>query len=93
MAAAARRSGPDPDMEKAKGEALNAIIGEQVMHVLGSPGDLLRVNVRQLWDGHYRVNVLVGPDIASALIADSYFVVADVDGHIINATPKIAKHY
>ena len=50
---------PKPDMqgssgESWKGEMLNAMIGEQVLHALGEPQNLLRVQVRPLWDGKYR---------------------------------------
>jgi len=42
---------------------------------------LHKVQVRRLWDDHYRVNVLIGEDAASAKIANSYFVEADGDGN------------
>jgi hypothetical protein len=72
---------------------LDALLGEQVLHALGEPRDLLRVQVCKLWKLHYRVNVLVGADITSARVAHSYFVVADGDGNIGTADPKIAKLY
>ncbi len=72
---------------------LDTLLGEQVLHALGEPRDLLRVQVCRLWRGHYRVNVLVGADITSARIAHSYFVVSDSDGNISTAAPKIQKRY
>ena len=36
---------------------------------------------------------IVGPDIASARVAHSYFVVSDDDGTIGKTTPKITKTY
>ena len=81
------------DTEQHKPEMLNALIGEQVMHTLGKPHDLLKVQVRLLWENHYRVNVLIGGDAASVRIANSYFVKADSDGNIVVSTPKITKQY
>ncbi len=74
-------------------DKLEALIGEQVMHVLGEPRDLLRVQVRKLWPGNYRVNVLLGPDMASARVAHSYFIAADGDGNITTSVPQIVKQY
>ena len=70
---------------------LKALIGKQVLHVLGEPRNLLKVQVRSLWDSYYRVNVLVGVDATCAKIPHSYFVVADGDGNVLAATPKIHK--
>jgi hypothetical protein len=81
------------DLKQHKRETLNALIGEQVIHTLGAPGDLLRVQVRRLWKNHYRVNIFIGPDAASARIANSYFLQADGDGNIVESTPKITKRY
>jgi hypothetical protein len=77
-------------MEQRRREALNALIGEQIIHLLGKPAGLLKVQVRPLWENHYRVNVLVGPDAVSARVANSYFVKADGDGNIVESTPKLA---
>lgn len=75
------------------GDKLEALIGEQVLHMLGQPRDLLRVQARKLWPGSYRVNVLLGADMASARVAHSYFLAADEDGNIISAVPPIVKKY
>jgi hypothetical protein len=72
---------------------LNAAIAEQVMHALGQPVDLFRVQVQPLWQDHYRVNVLVGADSVSTRIAHSFFLNVDGKGLIIGSTPKIAKQY
>jgi hypothetical protein len=88
-----REQHKDKDMERHQREALNALIGEQVIHTLGEPGGLHKVQVRRLWEDHYRVNVLIGADAASATIANSYFVEADGDGNIVKASPKITKQY
>jgi hypothetical protein len=63
------------------------------MHSLGTPDGLLLVQVKSLWDGHYRVNVLVGPDVVSATVAHSYFVVADGAGNVVTSAPTITKRY
>jgi hypothetical protein len=72
---------------------LDAVIGKQVMHTLGQPDDLHRVQVHQLWEDHYRVNVIVGVDAASARVANSFFLVADGDGNIVASTPQITRQY
>jgi hypothetical protein len=74
-------------------DGLRLVIGERVIQALGEPGGLHRVQVRHLWGDHYRVNVLVGVDAASATIAHSYFLVTDGAGHILAATPKLSKRY
>jgi hypothetical protein len=83
-----------PDqVERNLRDKIKKLIGDQVLQGLGTPGDLVRVQVRFLWTNHYRANVLVGADVASARVAHSYFLVADDDGRISASTPKIAKHY
>ena len=72
---------------------LNAIIGEQVIHQLGQPGDLHTVQVRRLWDEHYRVNIVIGTDATSVRIADCFFLITDSSGNIIQSSPKIVKRY
>jgi len=81
------------DGEKRVRQQLNSIIGEQVMHSLGQPGDLQRIQVRKLWDDRYRVNIYIGPDTTSAIVAHSYFLVTDTEGNIVAANPKITKKY
>jgi hypothetical protein len=79
--------------ERRKRETQNGLIGAQVIHTLGKPGDLHDLQVRRLWEDHYRVNVFIGADAASAKIANSYFVKADSDGNIIESNPKIKNQY
>lgn len=71
----------------------NAAVGLQVREALGEPADLHRVDVRLLWDCHYRVNVLIGADATCVRVRHSYFLVTDSDGKIVAATPRIAKLY
>ena len=79
--------------EKQLRQQVQAIIREQVLHILGRPDGLHRVQVRKLWDDRYRVNVFTGPDAGSAIVAHSYFVVTDGEGNIVAATPRILKRY
>jgi hypothetical protein len=74
-------------------QQLRAVIGKRVLDALGQPGDLLGTHVRPLWQDHYRVNVFVGVDAASAKIVASYFLVVNSDGTIIASTPKITRQY
>ncbi len=79
------------DLEQHKRDTLNALIGEQLILTLGEPRDLLKVQVRLLWENWYRVNVLIGEGATSARIANSYFVKADSDGNIVESNPKITR--
>ena len=63
------------------------------MDALGQPSNLFKVQVKRLWDEHYRVNVLVGTDAASVLLAHSYFLVADSAGGIVSSVPRIERRY
>jgi hypothetical protein len=81
------------DLERHKRETLNTLIGERVIHTVGEPADLLQVQVRQLWENYYRVNIFIGADAASGKVANSYFLQADADGNILQSTPKILKQY
>src|SRR5689334_7792026 len=74
-------------------ERRNALVGEQVLHALGEPGDLLKVQARPLWKDNYRVNVFVGAHAACARIAHSYFVVTDDQGKVLDSAPKIERRY
>jgi hypothetical protein len=74
-------------------ERRNDLLGQRVLRALGQPGDLLCVQVRQLWEGHYRVNILVGADVASTRVAHSYFLVTDGDDNIVATTPTVTRRY
>jgi len=90
---AEQQSKRQAEPKKQERERLDAALGKHVLHALGQPGELQRVQVRRLWDDHYRVNVLVGLDAASARVANSYFLVVDGDGAIVAATPAITRQY
>jgi hypothetical protein len=68
-------------------------LAQGVLRRLGEPAGLLSVQVRLLWEGRYRVNVLVGPDVSSARVAHSYFLSADGDGNVVTCVPEITKCY
>jgi hypothetical protein len=87
-----RREQPK-DLERDKRETLHAVIGEQLLYTLGSPGDLLKVQVRPLWGNRFRANVYVGVDAAAAKLAHSFFLEADGDGNILASVPKITRLY
>jgi hypothetical protein len=81
----------DPDGQGVRRR--DSLIGGQVLSALGQPGGLHRVDVRPLWEHHFRVNVFVGVDAASAKVAHSYFLVTDGGGNILASTPVIARQY
>ncbi len=74
-------------------ERRRGVIAGQVLQALGRPATLFRVEVRLLWDNHYRANLFFGADVVSTRIAHSFFVVADDDGNIVTSKPEITKTY
>jgi hypothetical protein len=90
----AQEQGRQPvDQDKQARQQRKAAIGQHVIRTLGQPGNLHGVQVRHLWEDHFRVNILVGLDAASAKVAHSFFLVADSDGNIVASTPKITRQY
>ena len=83
----------DVKAQPAARQERKTVIGKHVMHTLGQPGHLHGVQVRHLWEDHYRVNILVGLDAASVKVAHSYFLVADGQGNILGSTPEITRRY
>lgn len=79
--------------QKKKRESIDVLIGEQVIHALGKPTDLRDVQVRKLWDDHYRVNIVVGENAGCVRVVNSYFLATDSDGNLVQCTPKITKQY
>ena len=80
----------DKKLQQHKSEIFDDLISEQVIHRLGMLDNLQAVQVRRLWEAHYRVNVLVGEDAIFAKVGPSYFVEVDSDGHIIGSNPKFS---
>jgi hypothetical protein len=83
---------PQPLADKPSNSRL-VEIGDKVMHALGQPDNLQKVQVRHLWDACYRVNILVGVDLISARFAHSYFLVVDAGGVIVSSAPVLARAY
>jgi hypothetical protein len=84
---------PPADEEKRERPQLTDLIGKQVLQALGRPDDLQQVQVRPLWENHYRVNVFTGEDMNSVFVTNSFFLVADGAGNIIKSVPAIKKQY
>ena len=70
-----------------------SVILVQLMQALGRPTALYRVEVRHLWDHHYRANVFVGDPVTSTRIAHSFFLMTDEDGNIVTSMPNISRTY
>jgi hypothetical protein len=71
----------------------SADIGACVMGALGRPKNYQRVHVRPLWEERYRVNIYVGDDHMSAVVAHSFFLITDGDGKIVLSKPPITRKY
>ena len=84
---------PEDDMGPDEREALDDRIREQVIHALGKPSDLRVVQVREVWNNHYRVNVIVGEHAGSVRVANSFLVAIDDEGDLVDTTPVITKQY
>ncbi|HEY7313311.1 MAG TPA: hypothetical protein VH643_28435 [Gemmataceae bacterium] len=74
-------------------EQRSGVIIGQLMQALGRPTALYRVEVRHLWDNHYRANVFVGDTVTSTRITHSFFLMADEDGNIVGSVPDILRKY
>jgi len=83
----------DREREREDRQRRGAVIRGQVIRTLGTPVRLHDVQVRQLWDDNYRVNVLVGEDAASLHVAHSFFLVTDGEGQILACTPELTRRY
>jgi hypothetical protein len=88
-----RQGDQDRATDRDRSDARNDLIGRHVVRSLGSPVDLLQVQVRPLGNEHYRVNIIVGKGSTSARVADSFFLTADDEGNIVASSPAIVRHY
>ncbi|HEX5272412.1 MAG TPA: hypothetical protein VFW33_18070 [Gemmataceae bacterium] len=82
-----------PDQARQQGRQLGALVVRRLLEALGRRGDGYRAQVRRLWEGHYRVNLLTGDDAASTRIAAGYFLVVDGEGSILASTPEITRQH
>jgi hypothetical protein len=53
-----RQDNQHRDQEKQARQQRKTVIGKLVIHTLGQPGHLHEVQVRHLWEDHYRVSLL-----------------------------------
>jgi hypothetical protein len=83
----------DEELYRETHDRLNDLIGEQVVHLLGTPEDLLKVQVRGVGSDRFRVNIFVGKDVVSGRIAHSFFLTADGEGNILTSSPAVARVY
>jgi len=74
-------------------DSVNNSIRKQVVRSLGTPGDLLSVQVRPVGGERYRVNVVVGKNVSSSRIPNSFFLTADAEGNILTSSPEILRVY
>jgi hypothetical protein len=86
---APQQAGPT---NRAHDQRIGVIVG-QSLQALGRPVTRYRVEVRHLWENHYRANVFVGADAASTRIAHSFFLSAGEDGNICASAPDITRKY
>lgn len=75
---------------KQEQELLTSLVREQVVQAIGSCPNLFHVQVRFLWECHFRANVFLGNDAASARIGASYFLTTSDDGKIMESIPQIS---
>lgn len=75
-----------------RGKVFN-FIRNQVVHSLGTPCDLLAVQVRPVGSENYRVNVVVGKNVGASRIPNSFFLTTDAAGNILTSSPKIDRQY
>ena len=90
---APQRIGEDVDTARTMQDTVNDSIRNQVVRSLGTPGNLLSVQVRPVGGEHYRVNVVVGENVASSRIPNSFFLTADAEGNILASSPGIVRLY
>ena len=72
---------------------LEGVVAAGVMRALGQPANFLRVSARLISPNTYRVNVFIGPHVASAKVAHSFFVAADNEGKLLSSNPPVKKMY
>ena len=69
------------------------LILTQVVRMLGTPEEMRKVLVHPVGQAGLPVNVVVGKDVSTSRIADSFFLTADEDGNILSSPPKIDRLY
>jgi len=82
----------DAAARSTRGKVCN-FIKHQVVRSLGTPCDLLAVQVRPVGSDNYRVNVVVGKNVGASRIPDSFFLTADAEGNMLISSPKFDRQY
>ena len=77
------------DKALADPDQLKRLIGAHVLRALGGAAAKGRVEVRPLWEGYYRVNVVVGDSPGCVTIPHSYFLKADEAGNVLESSPQL----
>ena len=72
-------------------ERVKTLIRTHVLRALGEPGGKSYVQVRPLWGGYYRVNILVEDGPGRVRIPSSYFLNTDGAGNVLESTPRLTK--
>ena len=80
-------------VDNAQAEQLIGRVRQQVLCALGTPPGWHEVQVRPLWDGRFRANVLVGESVTSCTITHSFFLVTDDSGTVVESSPELLKRY
>jgi hypothetical protein len=93
MAATPRNQGRDKGADEEPRGVTAARVGKQVLLALGTPPGWHEVQVRVLWDGHFRANVLMGESATCCTIGHSFFLVTDGTGNVVESSPEIVKRY
>jgi hypothetical protein len=71
--------------------ARNERISRRVSLAVSQSSAPCMVQVRLLWEDHFRVNVFVRENDGSSRIAHSFFLKADADGNILGSTPHLTQ--
>ena len=74
-------------------DMMDDLLRKHVIRSLGSPGNLLKMQVKPIGGDRYRVNVFVGKDASSGRIAHSFFLTTDEEGNILASSPEIVRLY
>jgi hypothetical protein len=87
------QSSTEMEVERQGREVLNALIRSQMVSSLGTPPDLIKMQVHPVGGHRYRVNVFAGKDAMSGRIANSFFLTTDAEGKILESSPEIVRLY
>lgn len=69
-----------------------AVVTRQIIRDLGAPPRLQHIDVKRLWESHYRVNFWCD-DAGVPRLAHSYFAEVSLSGSIVRVDPAIERIY